>query len=134
LIGNAIGKLMAVIFSNYLVLWISTYKHSGYLKSDQEAKEIYINIMLFAVIISSGIFPFVGKLCDSMDPRRIVPVAFICRALLNCYFHYLKTPNSFESYFVTISMIITCVFEDISINSIFYKSLNKDTRGLLFGL
>ena len=34
LIGNSIVKLMAVLFSNYLVLWIASYKNSGYLESD----------------------------------------------------------------------------------------------------
>ena len=90
--------------------------------------------MLFAVIISSVIFPFVGKLCDSIDPKKVVPIAFGCRAILNVYFYYLSAPDSIEAYVVCISMIITCIFEDISNNSIFYKALSKDTRGILFGI
>lgn len=125
---------MAVLFSNYLVLWISSFKSSGYLESDQQAKDIYIKIMLFSVIVSSVIFPFIGKLCDSVDSKRIVPIAFGCRAILNVCFYYLSTPDSVLTYIVCISIVLTCVLEDISNNSIFYKALSKDTRGMLFGI
>lgn len=134
LIGNSIVKLLAVLFSNYLVLWIASFKSKGLLESDQQGKEIYIKIMLLAVIVSSIIFPFVGKLIDSVNPRKVIPVAFTFRAILCVYFHYLTAPDSLESYTVIISMIITCVFEDISNNALFYKSLSKDTRGLLYGM
>ena len=45
--------------------------------------------MMFSVILSACIFPFVGKLCDSVNPKLIVPVAFACRGVLTYFFHYL---------------------------------------------
>lgn len=90
--------------------------------------------MLFAVIVSSVIFPCVGKLCDSVDPKAIVPIAFGGRAILGICFYHLSTPDSLMAYIVCIFMVVACVFEDISLNSIFYKALSKDTRGLFFGI
>lgn len=56
-------KLLSVLFSNYLVLWINSFVGKG-IKDDKEAKDIYIKIMIFSVIVSAILFPFVGKLCD----------------------------------------------------------------------
>lgn len=60
---------------------------SGYIDSDKDAKAIYINIMVITVVLSTVVFPLVGKLCDSVDPRKIVPVAFSLRSA-STYFFY----------------------------------------------
>ena len=134
LLGNMVCKLMAVLFSNYLILWVSTFTKSGYLQSDKEAKSIYINIMVMSVILSAVVFPLVGRLCDTIDPRKIVPFAFILRAIATYWFYHLEKPDTFEAYAVCISIVLSSIFETISIDSIFFKLLPKELRGVLNGI
>ena len=134
LMGNMVCKLMAVLFSNYLILWIQTFVKTGHLKSNQEAKAIYINIMVISVMVSVLVFPVVGKLCDSVDPRKIVPIAFITRSITCYLFYKLDKPDSVQAYIVCISIVVAAVFENISNDSIYFKLLPKELRGVLNGV
>lgn len=68
------------------MLWIASYEKTGYLKDDNEAKDIYINIMVISVLISIFVFPIGGLLNDWVDSTKILPIAFICRAILTVFF------------------------------------------------
>ena len=94
MIGATINKLLTVVFSTYLILWIQTFIGNG-LKDDNEAKDIYIKIMIFSVLASSIIFPIVGRLCDSFEPRNILPFSFLIRCLSTVLFCMLNHPDSY---------------------------------------
>lgn len=84
--GAAITRLLSVLFSTYLILWINRNIIIAGVKSKEEAleqenlaKDIYINIMVASALICIIVLPVVGKLCDSIDPRKIMPLAFLAR-------------------------------------------------------
>ena len=89
---------------------------------------------MFSVVLSACIFPFVGRLCDSVDSRKIVPVAFASRGILTYFFHYLEKPDSIYAYTICVAIVVSAIFENISNDSIFFKLLPKESRGLLTGV
>lgn len=128
-----------MLFSTYLILWINQNIITGYgteeeiLAQEGLAKDIYINIMVASAVICIFVLPLIGKLCDSVDPRKIMPLAFLARCWTTYMFWLLEKPDSFECFTVCVSMVIATIAEQISCDSIFMKNLNKETRGILSG-
>jgi MFS family permease len=133
MIGASITRLLSVLFSTYLILWIQSF--SDHSKESREiGKTIYLQIMVISTIISAFVFPFVGQVCDLFSPRKTIPFAFIFRALTTGMFYCVDKPNSYLAYFSAIMMIVGTIVENISIDTIFAKNLPKETRGILNGV
>ena len=69
MIGASINRLLSVLFSTYLILWIQTFVNGDggnpkLLSTRDEGKTIYQNIMVISVLASAFIFPFIGKASD----------------------------------------------------------------------
>ena len=134
IIGAAIIRLFAVLFSTYLLLWIQSYSYNGVLESINDSKTIYMQIMLMSVGISTVLFPIVGWLIDIYQPAKMVPVAFMLRCTTTYFFYKLDRPDTYHAYVVCILMVIATIFEAISVDSVFNKSIPKSTRGMLNSL
>lgn len=89
--------------------------------------------MIFSVLVSTIIFPVVGKLCDTFQPRNILPFSFMLRCLSTILFWMLDTPDSYYAYGVCVLMVIASIVNNISTDTIYYKNLQKETRGILNG-
>ena len=71
MIGASITRLISVLFSNFLILWIQTFfDHT--IESHSKAKTIYLQIMVSSTVISAFVFPFVGQICDLWSPRTTI--------------------------------------------------------------
>lgn len=139
MVGASITKLLAVLFSIYLLLWIQTFSESkgssgGPLITKQEGKTIYQNIMVISVLVSGFVFPFVGGICDHFSPKYVIPFAFLFRATTCAAFQFVEKPNSYESLISCIAMIIATIIENISTDTIFAQNLSKETRAIMNGL
>lgn len=134
ILGACITRLLSVLFSTYLILWIQKFAEEGVIASSDVGKDIYMQIMLISVAFSTVLFPLIGKVCDNMEPARIVPSAFLIRCASTCMFCMLDRPDTYEAYFVCVLMIIGTIVENISVDSIFNKNLPKESRGALNGL
>ena len=104
------------------------------METKEEGKIIYMNMMIYSVAVSALVFPIIGKCCDMMDPKKIVPFAFFFRSVTTYMFCYLESPNSIRSYGVCVLMILSSIIENISVDSIFNKSLTKEIKGMLMGI
>ena len=104
------------------------------MKDINEGKTIYVNMMLYSVVLSSLVFPFVGKFCDTYSPKKTGPFAFLFRCSTTYMFWLLERPDTTSAYAVCVLMIIGTIIENISIDSIFNKNLPKETRGILNGV
>jgi MFS family permease len=137
ILGAAITKLLAVLFSVYLLLWITCYyRDLGTLTGDEaadRATEIYIRIVVSVALLSIVVFPVVGKLCDVVDPRKLMPFAFLSRCVTTYLFWLLESPESWQCFVVSVAMVIATIGESITCDAIFMKNLNKETRGVLSG-
>lgn len=136
ILGAAITRLLAVLFSTYLILWINIhFLIAGDMtqENSDKAKDIYIRIMVASALICIFVLPVIGKICDVVDPRKIMPFAFLARCSTTYLFWLLKTPESVQTFLVCVAMVIATIAEQISCDSIFMKNLNKETRGILSG-
>lgn len=130
-IGSAITRLLSVLFSNYLILWIQSYAGTSKLDSRERGQTIYVNIMVISVVISALVFPFVGVFIDRCDVIKLMPVAFIFRFLCDLMFMKLEDPDSYTCLTVCVLLIIGTIFENSVIDTIFTKSIPKEARGIL---
>jgi MFS-type transporter involved in bile tolerance (Atg22 family) len=92
-----------------------------------------MNIILISTLVSSVVFPFVGKICDNHSPKITIPVAFFFRCLTCFLFFTIERPDSMRSYVTCTLMIVGTIVENISVDSIFSKNLPKETRAILSG-
>jgi len=89
--------------------------------------------MVASAAVCVFILPLIGKLCDAVDPRKIMPLAFLTRCMTTYMFWLLEKPDTFYCFVTCISMVVATIAEQISCDSIFMKNLNKETRGILSG-
>ena len=89
--------------------------------------------MVASALICIFVLPVIGKICDIVDPRKIMPFAFLSRCGTTYMFWLLKDPESIYTFLVCVAMVICTIAEQISCDSIFMKNLNKETRGILTG-
>ena len=139
MIGASITRLLSVLFSTYLILWIQTFVsgeqgNPRLVESREAGKTIYQNIMVISVLVSAFVFPFVGAASDYYSPKTMIPGAFLFRAFMTYLFSFVTDPNSWRSFIVSILMIIATIVENISVDTVFAKNLPKETRGLLNGI
>ena len=64
----------------------------------------------------------------------MIPFSFLFRSFICYLFSYVKDPQSEISFIICILMIIATIVENISVDSVFAKSVPKETRGVLNGL
>ena len=131
LVGSSITRLLSVLFSTYLILWIQHFK--GF-ETGSKSKDVYFNMMMISVAISSIVLPIMGKYIDKAPAIRIVPYAFMARCACTYMFYLLKAPDSYYAYSVCVLIIIFTILESNLIDSIYSKSLEKSTRGLMYGM
>ena len=138
MVGGTVVKLLSVLFSTYLILWIQTFVEGTHgnpklLANKEQGKTIYLNMMVVSVLISAFILPFVGTMVDRVSPKISIPFAFFFRAIVTAFFTMVNDPSSPEAFIVCIMLIVGSIIEVVSVDSIFNKNLPKETRGILSG-
>jgi len=81
LLSAMIIRLVTVLFSVYLLLWVTSFVDSGIVASEKAAAVLYSKIALIAVGFLVICLPLAGILADKISPRIVIPVAFLTRAL-----------------------------------------------------
>lgn len=119
LIGSGITKLVSVLFSTYLILWIQSFDT---LVDKEYSKNIYFNMMVISVLISTMILPLIAKHIDNSPAIKVVPYTFIARCVFTILFSMLKTPDSIASYTICVLIIVSTILESNLIDSIFSKN------------
>ena len=77
-----VSRLIVVLFSVYLQLWVMSFQQTGVLSSKEEADGIYMRVMTGALISIMVVAPIFGFVSDKSDPRIIVPASFFTRGLI----------------------------------------------------
>lgn len=89
ILGASINKLLTILFSIYLIIWIQERK-----PIEEEAKRIYGLIMIVSVFAAILVLPLVGFICDRVESRKIVPFAYLLRTITVFMFYELKEPDT----------------------------------------
>jgi len=90
--------------------------------------------MIASTLTAIIVLPIVGFICDRIESRKIVPVAYLLRTFTVFMFYELKDADTWEAYLVCVSIVMTSIIEQIANDSIFYKNLPAETRGVFNGL
>ena len=104
-----VSRLIAVLFSVYLQLWIMSFEKSGVLSSKEESDSIYMRVVTGALISILVVAPVFGIVSDKSDPRVIVPTSFFVRGLIAFMFQYVDNPKDWHAYVLCVTMIVVSV-------------------------
>mmetsp|Transcript_18423 Transcript_18423/g.13264 ORF Transcript_18423/g.13264 Transcript_18423/m.13264 type:complete len:185 (+) Transcript_18423:270-824(+) len=132
-----ITRLINVLFSVYLLLWITSFVDSGILETEAQAAALYSKIAICSLLAGALIVPFAGYLSDKISPIYVIPTAFIFRGMVVLCFLQLSRPDTLWSYLLCTSMLVGSLFEGVSIEVLLLRKLPSDVRGVmtsLFGL
>ena len=127
-----VSKLYIVMFSCFWLLYLSSYV--GELYDDKGAQTLYAKVMVASIIVGGLLAPVTGKLVDKVNPRILLPVAFILRALTIVLFYFVSDPEGFLSFLSAILMVMMTANEMLTVDAIILRSADKEIRGTIFGL
>ena len=125
--------MIEVLFSTFVLLWITSFVNSGVLSSEEEAKEVIQNANIVCVLFSLVFFKLAGLLTDKFPAYINLPISFLLRASACVTFIFIKDPRSFLPYFTLGLFVVGNLFENVTLNGLFNKHLAKDVRGTLTG-
>jgi hypothetical protein len=127
-------SVMALLFSVYLMLWVSSFINTGELANEDEAQDVFSKITLFSFVGMLLSLPILSALVDRSRPNIIVPLAFLLRGLsILTFLVYIKTPYTFGVNFVCFSIVLFGMLENISVTTLFLKGMPNDIRGTMLG-
>ena len=129
-----VTRLITVLFSVYLQLWVISFQKSGVLSSTEESDKIYMQVIagaLFSILLVAPVFGFVS---DKADPRVIMPSTFFVRGVITFLFSYIDNPNNWHAYFICVTMIVLSVIQFICVEVVFMRNMKKEIRGTLSGI
>ena len=104
-----VSRLIAVLFSVYLQLWVMSFQQSGVLASKEESDAIYMRVVTGALVSILVVAPVFGFVSDKADPRIIVPSSFFVRGVISFMFQYIDNPNDWHAYMLCVTMIVVSV-------------------------
>ena len=128
-----VSRLVTVLFSVYMQLWIISFEKSGVLSGKEESDAIYRNIVLGSQIAVLVTMPVFGFLADKADLRVIIPMTFFARCLIAGSFRFITNPNDWHSYVLSVLMIVISIVQFLSVEVIFMRNMSGQIRGTLSG-
>ena len=128
-------RMIQIIMVVCMLLWVTSFVDSGYLKSEDEAKSIYQNLFIFAVFGTCFLVPWFIKMSDNWHLGWCIGVAFLLRSIVFIFgFSFLKTPDSIWTFIMTLGMLSTTGVQSISVETFFSKIVPSDISGTMRGL
>ena len=88
---------------------------------------------MVSVVLGVILVPLVGKMADSIDPRCILPTAFLTRVLAIAAFCFIGSPASFYAYGVSVLLVLGTVMENVTVDVILLRNADKQIRGVIYG-
>lgn len=81
-LGVMVTKLVAILYSIYLMLWMTSFVPSGKIESDERVKILYSSVLTGAMIGTLFALPLFGKIADTAPIQVFLPVAFLIRGVI----------------------------------------------------
>lgn len=87
-------RLITVLFSIYLLMWLQSFASTGVLEDDKQALVIYRNITIILTVCAALILPAAGWLADKAPSGMMIPLAFFIRGSISFSFQFIEDPRS----------------------------------------
>lgn len=126
-------RLISVLFSVYMLLWIQSFVQTGYLESEDDALRIFRRILMISMILTAVALPLIGHLADKTPSRIIIPIAFALRCSAAFSFVTIKVPDTYVAYCSCSLLILATVLENVSVEVLFMRGMPGDVRGAMNG-
>ena len=89
-LGASIIRLIAILFSNFLLLWVMSFVDEGLL-TNAESKDLYQKIILISTTASIILTSILGIIGDKVPSKVIVPIDFTLRGA--CGYLFMGTTD-----------------------------------------
>lgn len=133
-ISAMVIRLISVLFSVYMLLWLGSFVSTGYLADENEQLSIYRRITMISMILTGVLLPLIGHLADKTPSKIIIPIAFFIRCAAAFVFIQLVRPDTFFAYASCSFLILATVLENVSIEVLFMRGMPGDVRGAMNGV
>jgi hypothetical protein len=64
------------------ILWIASFIHEGKVADNLEAKKIYKNASIIAMLSALVLLPLISQLSDKVSPLVMLPISFLLRCII----------------------------------------------------
>jgi len=125
-------RLIAVLFSNFLLLWITSFVDEG-LITEQESKSLYQQMILISTLGSIIVAPLFGYISDKVSSAVLIPIAFTIRGACGYTFMFMNDPRSPFAITICCLLILFTVLEAISIEVLLFRGMPSQIRGTMMG-
>ena len=104
-----VSRLVWVLFSVYLQLWIMSFVENGVLASKADSERIYMLVVVTSLVCTAVTSPIFGIFADTAGPRVIVPVSFLLRGFIAACFAFIERPDEIHSFILCILLIVVSI-------------------------
>jgi len=122
------------LFSLTGILWISSFISDGFVKDDAEAKKIYQQASVVAMVTSLCCLPIIAPISDKANPLWTMPLAFLIRFFFAGSFRFVKNPNSLLTVLLFTGLAVSSSAQAIIIMGWYNRKMNKEIRGNMTNL
>lgn len=105
-LGVMVTKLVTILYSIYLMLWMTSFVPSGIIESEARVKTLYSEVLTGAMIGTLFALPLVGKIADSAPIEWFLPISFLLRGIIAMQFQNITNPESTISIILSMLIII----------------------------
>ena len=133
-LGVMVSKLVTILYSIYLMLWMTSFVPTGVVESDERVKTLYSEVLTGAMVGTLIAMPFFGKIADTAPIGVFLPIAFLMRGAIAYQFQFIKDPESTMSVLLSMLIIVASAVQFISVEVLYLRSLPSDIRGVMIGL
>ena len=133
-LGVMVTKLVTILYSIYLMLWMTSFIESGKIESEERVKTLYSEVLTGAMIGTLFALPIIGKIADTAPIGLFLPGAFLLRGAIASQFKNISEPESTLSIILSMLIIIASAIQYISVEVLFLRSLPNEIRGTMIGL
>lgn len=105
-LGVMVTKLVTILYSIYLMLWMTSFVESGKIESDERVKTLYSEVLTGAMIGTLFALPIIGKIADTAPIELFLPISFLLRGVIAYQFKNLADPESTLSIILSMLIII----------------------------
>lgn len=133
-LGMMVTKLVTILYSIYLMLWMTSFIETGKIESEERVKTLYSEVLTGAMIGTLFALPVIGKIADTSPITIFLPGAFLLRGMIAAQFSGIHDPESTTSIIMSMLIIIASAVQYISVEVLFLRSLPNEIRGTMIGI
>jgi len=89
--------------------------------------------MIVSVVFGILLVPICGKIADTCNPKIVLPFAFFSRACVIGMFTFIKEPNGYYAYSISVLLVLTTAMENVTVDCLLLRNADRQIRGVIFG-